>query len=70
LWRAAYVTDKTDKIARVDVKADKPLKTPATVVSIKPEKKLAAMALAKYSRLSVQPVTAEEWKIVCKTGGV
>jgi len=28
------------------------------------------MALVKYSRLSVQPVTAEEWKIVCKMGGV
>jgi len=24
----------------------------------------------KYSRLSVQPVTAEEWKMVCKMGGV
>ncbi|TMJ84556.1 MAG: EVE domain-containing protein, partial [Alphaproteobacteria bacterium] len=23
-----------------------------------------------YSRLSVQPVTPEEWKIVCKMGGV
>jgi len=28
------------------------------------------MALVKYSRLSVQPVTAEEWKLVCKMGGV
>jgi predicted RNA-binding protein with PUA-like domain len=28
------------------------------------------MALVKYSRLSVQPVTAEEWKIVCKMGGL
>jgi predicted RNA-binding protein with PUA-like domain len=28
------------------------------------------MALVKHSRLSVQPVTAEEWKIVCKMGGV
>jgi predicted RNA-binding protein with PUA-like domain len=28
------------------------------------------MALVKYSRLSVQPVTADEWKIVCKMGGL
>jgi predicted RNA-binding protein with PUA-like domain len=28
------------------------------------------MALVKYSRLSVQPVTAEEWKMVCKMGGL
>jgi predicted RNA-binding protein with PUA-like domain len=28
------------------------------------------MALVKYARLSVQPVTAVEWKLVCKMGGV
>jgi len=28
------------------------------------------MALVKFSRLSVQPVTAEEWKLVCKMGGL
>jgi predicted RNA-binding protein with PUA-like domain len=28
------------------------------------------MALVKYSRLSVQPVTAQEWKLVCKMGEV
>jgi predicted RNA-binding protein with PUA-like domain len=28
------------------------------------------MALAKYPRLSVQPVTAQEWKIVCTMGGL
>ena len=37
---------------------------------IKADKRLADMALVKYSRLSVQPVTAEEWKIVCKMGGI
>ena len=31
---------------------------------------LAGMALVKYSRLSVQPVTADEWKMVCKMGGM
>ena len=49
---------------------DKPLKTPVTMAAIKADKKLAAMALVKYSRLSVQPVTAEEWKMVCKMGGM
>jgi predicted RNA-binding protein with PUA-like domain len=28
------------------------------------------MALVKQSRLSVQPVTAQEWKLVCAMGGV
>ena len=34
------------------------------------EARLKEMALAKYPRLSVQPVTAQEWKIVCALGGV
>ena len=63
-------TDKTGKFVCVDIKADKPLKTSVTMAAIKADKKLADMALVKYSRLSVQPVTAEEWKYVCKMGGV
>jgi len=63
-------TDKTGKFVCVDIKADKPLNTPVTMAAIKADKKLAAMALVKYSRLSVQPVTADEWKMVCKMGGL
>ena len=40
------------------------------MAAIKADKKLAAMELVKYSRLSVQKVTAEEWKMVCKMGGM
>jgi len=54
----------------VDFKAVEPLKTPVTLEAIKGEAKLKEMALLKQSRLSVQPVTAEEWKIVSKLGGV
>jgi predicted RNA-binding protein with PUA-like domain len=43
---------------------------PVTLEAIKQEKALADMALIKFSRLSVQPVTAAEWKHVCKMGGV
>jgi predicted RNA-binding protein with PUA-like domain len=32
--------------------------------------KLKDMALVKYGRLSVQPVTDTEWKLVCKMGGL
>ena len=63
-------TDKTGKFVCVDIKADKPLKTPVTMAAIKADKKFADMALVKYSRLSVQPVTPEEWKMVCKMGGM
>ena len=54
----------------VDVKAVEPVPVPVTLEAIKKEPKLKEMALIKYSRLSVQPVTADEWKAVCKMGGV
>ena len=63
-------TDKTGKFVCVDIKADKPLPKAVTMAAIKADKKLADMALVKYSRLSVQPVTAEEWKMVCRMGGL
>jgi predicted RNA-binding protein with PUA-like domain len=53
----------------VDVKAVEALPEPVTLAAIKAEKKLKDMALVKYSRLSVQPVTEAEWKLVCKMGG-
>ena len=63
-------TDKTGKFVCVDIKADKPLKTPVTLEAIKADKLLSEMELVKYSRLSVQSVTAEEWKHICKLGGL
>ena len=54
----------------VDVKALSPFKTPVTLAAIKAEPKLKEMTLVKLSRLSVQPVTAAEWKMVCQMGGV
>ena len=54
----------------VDMVAREPLKMPVTLEAIKKEPKLKEMALLKYSRLSVQPVTAPEWKVICKMGGV
>ena len=63
-------TDKTAKFVAVDVKAAEPMPTPVTLVAIKDEPKLADMALVNQSRLSVQPVTAQEWKLVCAMGGL
>ena len=40
------------------------------MAAIKADKRLVDMALVKYSRLSVQPVTAEQWKLVCRMGGL
>jgi predicted RNA-binding protein with PUA-like domain len=54
----------------VDMKAVAPLPHPVTLADIKAEPRLNDMALVKLSRLSVQPVTATEWKLVCAMGGV
>jgi predicted RNA-binding protein with PUA-like domain len=70
--REAYAdpTDETHVFTAVDVKAGKPFKKPVTLAAVKADKRLKEMVLAKQPRLSVQPVTAEEWKIVCSLGGV
>lgn len=63
-------TDKTGKFVCVDIQADKPLTTPVTLETIKTDKKLAEMELVKLSRLSVQSVKPDEWKHICKMGGL
>jgi predicted RNA-binding protein with PUA-like domain len=63
-------TDEKSVFLSVDVKALDPLPQPVTLAAVKADKKLADMALVKYGRLSVQPVTDAEWKIVCKMGGL
>ncbi len=52
----------------VDIKAVRPFTRPVTMKEIKADPRLKDMVLANNSRLSVQPVTAEEWKIVCELG--
>jgi predicted RNA-binding protein with PUA-like domain len=54
----------------VDVKAIAPLQKPVSLADGKAEPRLKAMVLVNNTRLSVQPVTAEEWKIICKMGGI
>ena len=63
-------TDPKAVFVAVDVKAIRPLRTPVTLAKIKAEPRLKDMALVKYSRLSVQPVTPSEWKLICKLGGL
>jgi predicted RNA-binding protein with PUA-like domain len=63
-------TDATGKFVVVDVKAVEALPKPVTLAQIKAEPRLKDMVLVKQSRLSVQPVTDAEWKIVCRMGEV
>ena len=64
------LTDETGKFGLVDIRAVKPLPEPVTLEAVKAEPRLAKMALVANSRLSVQPVTDEEWALVCKMGGL
>ena len=52
----------------VDIKAVRPFETPVTLEQIKAEPRLKDMVLVNNSRLSVQPVTDTEWRIVCEMG--
>lgn len=53
----------------VDVKAVGSFAVPVTLEMCKDEPRLAGMILVNNSRLSVQPVTPEEWALVCEMGG-
>jgi predicted RNA-binding protein with PUA-like domain len=63
-------SDKQGRFVMVDVRPLQPAKKPVTLAAIKAEPKLADLALVKQSRLSVVPVAAEEWRIICKMAGV
>lgn len=63
-------TDESGRFGMVDLKVVKPVPTPVTLADVKANPKLADMVLANNSRLSVQPVSAAEWKEVCRMAGV
>ena len=70
--REAYKdpTDEKGVFVCVDTKAVAPVPKPVTLAAIKAEPKLKGMVLVREPRLSVQAVTDEEWKLICKMGRV
>jgi predicted RNA-binding protein with PUA-like domain len=62
-------TTDDDRWVAVDIKVHKKIKTPVSLDSVKKDKRLANMALVRLGRLSVQPVTDEEWKIIMELAG-
>ena len=72
VMNAAHPDSTTDdeRWECVDIKAVAPVERPVTLDMIKEEPRLGEMVLVKNSRLSVQPVTETEWKIVCELAGV
>ena len=57
-------TTNDDRWVAVDIKPLKKLKHPVSIKQVKTENRLQEMALLRISRLSVQPVTADEWKVI------
>ncbi len=70
--KEAYIdpTESKNAFFAVEFKAVEPLKTPVALATLKADKTFADMVLVKNSRLSVQPVTADEWKAIRKMGGL
>ena len=65
--------DSTTEDPRWDcvmIRAVRPLKRPVTLEECKVQPGLEGMVLINNSRLSVQPVSAAEWGIICRMGGV
>jgi len=62
--------DETGRFVQVDIAPVAPVPKPVTLVAIKAEPKLADMKLVRQGRLSVSPVTEEEWRLICRMGGV
>lgn len=54
----------------VDVKADQPLPQPVTLALIREHPDLQQMPLINRSRLSIQPVTADQFKVITSLGGL
>jgi predicted RNA-binding protein with PUA-like domain len=63
-------TDGTGQWDCVDVAAVADLPKPVTLAEIKANPKFKDMVLARVSRLSVQPVSSQEWSMICKLGGL
>lgn len=63
-------TTDDDRWDCVDIRAIKPVEAPVTLDMCKADERLSEMVLVNNTRLSVQPVTDEEWKIICELAGI
>ncbi|MFP6717815.1 MAG: EVE domain-containing protein [Alphaproteobacteria bacterium] len=63
-------TDASGRFGMVDVKPLAPVTRFVTLAQIKTESKLVDLALVRQSRLSVLPIAATHWRILCKMAGM
>ena len=62
--KTAYPDPKDDKLVVVELAAGKALKRPVTLAEIKADKRFKDMPLVRIARLSVQPVTDDQWEMI------
>ena len=62
-------SDASGRFGMVDFKAVKPFAKPVSLADIKAEPRLSDLALVRQSRLSVLPVSDDEWALICAMGG-
>ena len=65
-----YPDPDDPRFVLVDMKCKKAFKIPVTLAQIKADPRLQNIALIRQSRLSVMPITDEEWQIICELGGI
>lgn len=63
-------SDPTGRFGMVDVKMVEPLPYPVTLDQIKVDPRLQHLALVRQSRLSVMPLDAESWSLICHMAGM
>jgi predicted RNA-binding protein with PUA-like domain len=62
-------SDESGRFGMVEVKPLRPVARPVTLAEVKADKRLQNLLLVRHSRLSVSPVGAAEWRIICALAG-
>jgi predicted RNA-binding protein with PUA-like domain len=62
--------DESGRFVMVDIRPLMPVAKPVTLQQMKAEPRLAGLALIRQSRLSVVPVAAAEWSVICGMAGI
>ena len=62
-------SDSSGRFGMVEVEAVGPLPAPVTLAQVKAEPRLKDLALVRHTRLSVMPIDAPSWNLICRLGG-
>lgn len=63
-------SDASGRFGMVEVEAVEALPAPVTLAQVKAEPRLKDLALVRHTRLSVMPIDAPSWALICRMGGV